>query len=355
VLGIALPGAVHPRDAGRLAALAEQAGCDAVWVLDVRREPYLLSAAALAATSRIEVGTNVAVAFARSPTVTATAAWDLALWSGGRFILGLGSQVGPTLEARFGVVADHPAPRMRDYVGAVRACFEAFRRGYGRYDGEFYRVRRPALQPGAEALDRDPPVYLAAVNPVMTGVAGELADALAAHSFTTEGYLREVLRPALERGARRVGRPTPEVLLQLVVAPSREVAAQQMSAYTVPGYRRVLDHHGLGGVADRVMAASKEGHRSEARQIIDEEYLDLLGVIVGYDVAAIRQGIERWRPHADRISLSVPWFGIEWDEQLRLAERLIELIADLDLAPGSRGRHGPPRTEREEGRNPGLT
>jgi hypothetical protein len=106
-----------------------------------------------------------------------------------------------------------------------------------------------------------------------------------------------------------------------------------MIAYTVPGYRRVLDHHGLGGVADRVMAASKEGRRSQARQLIDEEYLDLLGVIVGDDVAAIRRGIERWRPHADQISLSVPWFGVDWDEQLRLAERLIELVARL--GPGS--------------------
>src|SRR5207302_4842911 len=220
--------------------MAEAAGCDAVWVLDVRREPYLLSAAALAATTRIEVGTNVAVAFARSPTVTAAAAWDLAQLSGGRFILGLGSQVGPTLEARYGVTADHPAPRMRDYVRAVRACFEAFRHGYGRYEGEFYRIRRPALQPGAEALERDPQVYVAAVNPVMTAIAGEVADALAAHSFATESYLEEVLRPALQRGARQAGRPAPRVLLQLVVAPSREAAAQQMIAYTVPGYRRVL-------------------------------------------------------------------------------------------------------------------
>ena len=328
-VGIALPGAVHPRDAGRLAALAEKAGCDAVWALDVRREPYLLSAAAVAATGRIEVGTNVAVAFARSPTVTATAAWDLGLWSGGRFVLGLGSQVGPTLEARFGVVADHPAPRMRDYVRAVRACFEAFRRGYGRHEGDFYRIRRPALQPGGEEQDRDPQVYLAAVNPVMTAVAGEVADALAAHPFATEDYIRDVLRPALEAGARRAARPTPGILLQLVVAPSREIAAQQMTAYTVPAYRRVLDHHGLGAAADEVMAASREGRRSEAWRLIDERYLDLLAVIVGDDVAAVREGIERWRPHADRLSLSVPWFGIEADEQLRLAERLIELVAGL--------------------------
>jgi len=328
-VGVALPGAVHPREAGRLSAMAEEAGCEAVWVLDVRREPYLLSAAALAATTRIEVGTNVAVAFARSPTVTATAAWDLAQWSGGRFVLGLGSQVGPTLEARFGITADHPAARMRDYVHAVRACFEAFRHGYGRYDGDFYRIRRPALQPGAEMLERDPAVYLAAVNPVMTEIAGEVAEALAAHSFTTESYLREVLRPALQAGARRVGRPTPGVLLQLVVAPSREIAARQMIAYAVPAYRRVLDHHGLGDVVDRVMAAGKEGRRSEAARLIDERCLDLLGVIVADDADAIRNGIERWRPLSDRLSLSVPWFGIDSAEQLQQAERLIELVASL--------------------------
>src|SRR5437016_13847595 len=100
-----------------------------------------------------------------------------------------------------------------------------------------------------------------------------------------------------------------------------------MVAYTVPGYRRVLDHHGLGAVADEVMAASREGRRSEARQLIDQRYLDRLGVIVGDDVAAIRKGIQRWRPHADRLSLSVPWFGIDAEEQLERAERLIELVA----------------------------
>src|SRR6266481_1842660 len=161
-VGVTLPGAARPREAAGLAAQAEAAGCDAVWVLDVRREPYLMAAAAIQATERITVGTNVAVAFARSPTATATAAWDLALWSGGRFVLGLGSQVGPTLAARFGVTADHPGPRMRDYVHAVRACFTAFRKGYGRYQGDFYNIRRPALQPGADDLAEDPPVYLAA-------------------------------------------------------------------------------------------------------------------------------------------------------------------------------------------------
>jgi probable F420-dependent oxidoreductase len=328
-VGVTLPGAVRPADAARLAAQAEAAGCDAVWVLDVRREPYLLSAAAIGETRRVSVGTNVAVAFARSPTVTATAAWDLAEWSGGRFVLGLGSQVGPTLEARFGVTADRPAARMRDYVRAVRACFHAFRHGYGRYEGEFYTLRRPAFQPGPDPLAADPPIYVAAVNPVMTRIAGEVADGLAAHPFNTERYLVEVLKPALAAGAEKQGRPPPPVLLQLVVSPSREAAATQMIAYTIPGYRRVLDHAGLGELADRVMQASREGRRAEARDLIDHGYLDQLAVIVATDQEELLAGLQRWRPHADQISLSVPWFGTSEAEQLAQAERLLEAIARL--------------------------
>jgi probable F420-dependent oxidoreductase len=328
-IGVTLPGGSPPAQAARLAAMAESVGCEAVWALDVRRDPYLLSAAAIGATSRVTVGTNVAVAFARSPTVTATAAWDLAGWSDGRFVLGLGSQVGPTLEARFGVTADHPAARMRDYVRAVRACFEAFRKGYGGYRGDFYTIRRPALQPGAQHLEQDPPIYVAAVNPLMTRVAGEVSDGLAAHPFSTEEHLARVLLPELEAGARQAGRPRPPVLLQLVVAPTRQVAAAQMLAYTVPAYRRVLDQSGLGEVADRVMAAAREGRRAQARDLIEHHLLDHLGVIVGDDEDSLRRGLERWRPYADRLSLSVPWFGMDDAEQFQGFESLLERLATL--------------------------
>lgn len=324
--GLTLPGAVHPRDAARLATAAEAAGCEAVWVLDVRREPYLSAAAAVQATERVQVGTNVAVAFARSPTATATAAWDLALWSAGRFVLGLGSQVGPTLAARFGVTADHPGPRMRDYVRAVRGCFEAFRNGRGRYEGDYYTIRRPAFQPGADSLPADPPIYVGAVNPYMCGIAGEVADGLAAHPFTTPEYLREVVRPALARGAERSGRACPPVLLQLVVAPTREAAASQMLAYTVPAYRRVLDYARVSQVADHVMVAAAAGRRDEARQLIDHSYLDRLGVIIGDDLAA---GLERWQGLAERITLSVPWFGTNDTDQLRQTDHLIRQFRDL--------------------------
>jgi alkanesulfonate monooxygenase SsuD/methylene tetrahydromethanopterin reductase-like flavin-dependent oxidoreductase (luciferase family) len=256
----------------------------------------------------------------------AAAAWDLGLWSGGRFVLGLGSQVGPTLAARFGVSADHPGPRMRDYIRAVRACFQAFRSGRGGYEGEYYTIRRPAFQPGADGLESDPAIYLGAVNPYMSGVAGEVAEGLAAHPFSTPEYLRDVVRPALAGGADRAGRAVPPVLLQLLVAPTRQAAAAQMLAYTVPAYRRVLDHAGLGEVADRVMAAARDGRREEARRLIDDGYLDRLGVVIGDELA---EGVERWRGLAERITLSVPWFGTGDADQLRLADRLIRQIRDL--------------------------
>ena len=325
--GIGIPGAVTPLEAEDVAQRAEAAGCEAAWVLDTRREPYLTSAAALRATKRIRVGTNVAVAFARSPAATATAAWDLAQWGGGgRFVLGLGSQVGGTLEARFGVSADHPAPRMRDYVAAVRACWKAYAQGHGRYEGKFYSIRWPVFQPGADKEVVAPPIYLAAVNPIMSSVAGECADALAAHPFTTPEYLRDVVKPALASGAEKVGRPAPPLLLQLVVAPDRETAAKQMTAYTVDAYRRVLDHSGLSNAFAAINDAAREGRRSEARKLLDEQVLDHLGVIVGDDLAA---GIERWKGIADAISLSVPWFGMEHAAQMRAVHHLIELVAKL--------------------------
>jgi probable F420-dependent oxidoreductase len=311
--GVMLPGGVRPAEAKDLARRAERAGCDAIWVLDMRREPYLVAAAALDATDEIEVGTNVAAAFARSPALTAAAAWDLSIWSGGRFILGLGSQVASTLRARFGVTADHPGPRMRDYVSAVRSCFEAYARGQGRYQGAFYDIRQPVFQPGAEADVQLPPIYVAAVNPYMAGIAGACGDGFAAHSFTTERYLSEVLRPALAQAAEDAGRPSPPILLHLVIAPNREVAALQMSVYTVPSYRRVLDHEGLGEVADRVVALCRDGLRAEATRLIDERYLDLLGVGLLDDVQGL---VDRWTPFCDRLCLAVPWFGLEARDQL---------------------------------------
>jgi probable F420-dependent oxidoreductase len=311
--GVMLPGAVTMKEAERLAAEAEAAGAEAVWILDVRRDPYLTSAAALVGTKAIQVGTDVAVAFSRSPAVTAQCAWDLAGLSGGRFVLGLGSQVGPTLKDRFGVEADHPAPRLADYVRAVRGCWEAYRAGHGRYMGEYYRIRMPLFQPGADAGWPEVPIYTAGVNPLMTAVAGEVADGFAAHMYSTPSYLDEVIRPALVAGAAKAGRNPPPVLMGITLGRTRESLSRQMGVYTVPSYRRVLDHAGLGEVADTALKLIAERRRPEAERLLDAEVLDLLGVGL---IEALPAVVERWSPHAERIALGVVWYGVAHEQQV---------------------------------------
>ena len=321
--GVGLPGTVTMREAERLAAEAENAGATSVWVADVRREPFLTSAAALRATARVTVGTDVAVAFSRSPAATAQAAWDLAGYGDGRFVLGLGSQVGPTLLSRFGVEADRPAARLRDYVLAVRACWEAFRKGRGRYEGEFYAIRQPIFSPGADDPWPTIPLYLAGVNPVMTAVAGEVADGFAAHMFCTPTYLDRILRPALARGAARANRSAPPVLMPLVVGRDRASLALQMTTYTVPAYRRVLDESGLRDEADGILAAIADRRRTEAARIIEERCLDQLGVAV---LDELPERVRLWSAHADVIGLTVPWYGLDRDAQLALFRDVLRAL-----------------------------
>jgi hypothetical protein len=141
--------------------------------------------------------------------------------------------------------------------------------------------------------------------------------------------MREVLLPALQSGAARADKSRPPVLLQMLVAPSREAASAQMLAYVVPGYRRVLDHAGLGEIADRVMEAMREGRRAEARQLIDQHLLDRLAIVIGADPESLGAALERWRPHAERLSLSVPWFGTDQAEQAAHFERVLQGLAKL--------------------------
>jgi probable F420-dependent oxidoreductase len=318
--GIGLPANVTMREAERLAAEAEAAGASGVWVTDLRRDPYLVSAAALRTTTRVTVGIDVAVAFARTPAATAQAAWDLAGASNGRFILGLGTQVGPTLLARFGVEADRPAARLRDYVRAVRACWDAYRKGRGRYEGEFYSVRQPVFSPGADDPWPEVPIYVAGVNPIMTAVAGEVADGFAAHMFSTSRYVDEVLRPALAKGAKRAGRAAPPVLLPLVIGRDRASLAAYLTVYCVPSYRRVLDASGLGAAMDAILAALADRRRTEAAKILEAHVLDHLAATTIDDLPA---AYARWSGHADQLGLSVPWYGMDHAAQVRLFHDIV--------------------------------
>ncbi len=321
--GVGLPGSVTMREAEQLAAESENAGASGVWVSDVRREPYLLSAAALRVTTRVMVGTDVAVAFSRSPAATAQAAWDLAGYGNGRFVLGLGSQVGPTLLSRFGLEADRPAARLRDYVLAVRSCWDAYRKGHGGYEGEFYAIRQPVFSPGSDEGWPAIPIYVAGVNPLMTAVAGEIADGFAAHTFCTPTYLDRIIRPALARGAARAKRDAPPVLIPLVVGRDRASLALQMTTYTVPAYRRVLDESGLREEADAILAALADRRRTEAARIVEERCLDQLGVAV---LDELGERVRLWRAHADVIGLTVPWYGLDRTAQVALFRDVLRAL-----------------------------
>jgi len=195
--------------AAETARKAEAAGFDGVWVTEVANDPFLTLAVGLQATSRLEMGTAIALAFVRSPMVTALSSWELQRASGGRFRLGLGPQVKAHNERRFSVPFDKPAARLVEQVRALRAIWAAFA-GEAPLDfhGEFYRfdLLTEFFNPGPIDAPR-PPVYLAAVNPYSFRLAGEVADGVHVHPLHTVRYLAEVARPALAQGLARAGRP----------------------------------------------------------------------------------------------------------------------------------------------------
>src|SRR5213594_4390461 len=195
---------------GGLAREVEAAGFDSVWVAETARSAFVQAAVAVAATGRITVGTNIALAFPRSPTITAMAARDLAELSAGRFVLGLGTQVKRVNEQRFGMPFEHPASKVGEAVEVIREVLGTFEGEPIDHRGRFYSITMPPF-PGAGPAPGGVPIYLAAVNRVMAETAGRCADGVLGHPMTSPAWIREVLRPAVERGAKEAGRDPGEV------------------------------------------------------------------------------------------------------------------------------------------------
>src|SRR5579872_5958100 len=200
-----------PPDAGadtrQAAAAAEQAGYAGVWTSEITHDPFVALALAAVATEAIELGTSIAVAFARNPMSTAVQANDVQLLSRGRLLLGLGSQIRPHITKRFGMPWSHPAARMREFISALRAIWACWQDGTRlSFRGDFYThtLMTPFFNPGPNPHGA-PRVLLAGVGEAMTAVAGEVADGFLCHGFTTESYLREVTLPALAEGRRAAG------------------------------------------------------------------------------------------------------------------------------------------------------
>jgi probable F420-dependent oxidoreductase len=275
----------------------EAAGYDGAVSAEINSDPFLPLALAAEHSERIELLTSIAVAFARTPMLTAQIGHDLNAFSGGRFILGLGSQIRPHITRRFSMPWSHPAARMREFIQAMRAIWDCWYHGAPLdFRGEFYShtLMTPMFTP-TNTQHGAPRVFLAAVGPRMTEAAGEVADGLIAHAFTTERYLRDVTLPAALRGLAAGGRKREdfEITCPVFVATgadeaafeaSRDAIRKQIAFYgSTPAYRGVLESHGWGALQDELTRLSKRGRWDEMGGLVDDDMLGTFAVVAEPD------------------------------------------------------------------------
>jgi probable F420-dependent oxidoreductase len=270
----------------------ERLGLDGLFCAETAHDPFVSATLAAEHSSRVEIGTAIAVAFARNPMTVAMAAHDLQRYSNGRFVLGLGSQIKPHIEKRFSMPWSHPAPRMREFIAAMRAIWRSWNDGERlSFRGNFYQhtLMTPFFAPPASAYG-PPKVFLAAVGEHMSSVAGNVADGLFVHGFSTEPYLREVTWPAVERGLVEDGRRRDafEMSGLVFVVTGRDEQAvleadratrKQIAFYgSTPSYLPVLDHHGWGEVQRELNTLSKRGQWDAMGDLITDEMVDAFAV-----------------------------------------------------------------------------
>lgn len=316
---------------------AEAAGYDGAWVAETSHDPFLPMAVAAEHTERIELGTGIAVAFARNPMNLANLADDLHRFSEGRFILGLGSQIKPHITKRFSMEWSHPAARMRELVQAMHAIWDTWQDGTKLdFKGDFYThtLMTPFFDPGPNPHGR-PKVFLAAVGELMTEVVGEVCDGMLCHAFTTEAYLREVTLPALERGAAKAGRSLADIELSgpafvVTGTTEEEMAAsavgvrKQIAFYgSTPAYRGVLERHGWGELQTELNGLSKQGRWDEMGTLIDDDMLDTFAIVAEPEQIAPRMK-DRYGDVVDRISFYIPYRSDP--------DRWSQVMADLKAA-----------------------
>ncbi|HVA08385.1 MAG TPA: TIGR03617 family F420-dependent LLM class oxidoreductase [Acidimicrobiales bacterium] len=334
------------RRARQLAVDAKEAGFDGLVVTEAGRSAYLTCAAAALSTD-LDLSTGIAVAFPRSPMVTAQLAWELADATGGHFRLGLGTQVRAHIVRRYGAEFDHPGPRLRDYVKAVRACFTAFRgEAPLAFDGEFYSLSLLPAQWSPGSIDvPDPPIDIAAVNPYMLRVAGEVADGVHIHPLNHPAYLREVVVPNVNEGMARagVGERTPHLTVPVFTAVGdtdderrkwRERARAQVAFYgSTPNYAFIFELLGRSGTTEGLRERQKAGDLAGMVALIDDDLLDEFVVSGSFaDMPALI--VERYSGVAQRVVLY--FAGIAWGEREADLARWGDIARGVrDLTPGA--------------------
>lgn len=283
-------------DVAEFAANAESLGFDGLFTAETGHDPFLPIAAAAGRTRTIELGTAIAVAFARSPMTVAYTAWDLAEATGGRFLLGLGTQIKAHIERRFDMPWSSPGPRMREYIAALRAIWQSWQTGDRlSFAGDFYSfsLMTPFFSP-APMEHFAIPIYVAGVGEYMCRVAGESADGFHVHPFHTPRYLTEVVVPNIAAGAARGGRDPDDVQLvtpvfvvtgrtEEEVAASRLATKLQLAFYaSTPAYRGVLELYGWE-FGDELTAMSKRGEWMAMGEVIPDEMVDEFAVTAPLD------------------------------------------------------------------------
>ncbi len=317
------------KDVPTVARAAESIGFDALWSSETQHDPFLPLTLVAEHTQRIRFGTAVAIAFARSPVALAHTAWDLAKQSGGRFILGLGTQVKPHIERRFSMPwSGRPVAQLREFVLAMRAAWDSWQNGTKlNFRGEHYKLTlmTPFFSPDP-IEDPHIPVYIAGVGAPLCRLAGEVADGFVVHPLNTAKYLAEVVRPVIEAGAQKAGRSTGEVVLagNAFVAlddAEREAARAQISFYaSTPSYRPVLDLHGWNAIGEKLSALASRGRWDEMPALVTDEMLDAICIAATWDDVADKIRA-RYEGLVDRISFYRPFVpGVDeegWRETAR--------------------------------------
>jgi probable F420-dependent oxidoreductase len=321
-------------EAGEAAIEAERAGYDGWWAVETQTDPFVACTVAAERTERVQFGTGIAVAMARNPMTVALAANDLQALSGGRFMLGLGSQVKAHITSRYSMPWSKPAARMREFVLAIRAIWNTWATDAPlSFRGEFYKhtLMTPFFNPGPNPYG-NPPIILAGVGPLMTEAAGEVADGLICHGFSTERYVREVTLPALTRGRAKAGKTLagfeisgPSLIAagdtDAEIADGVDAIRRQIAFYgSTPTYRAVLDLHGWGELHEELNQMVGRGEWDRLADLIDDEVLHTFA-IVGTPEEVVSEIQRRYGDVITRITLALPP-GVDAQRRAALFEAL---------------------------------
>jgi probable F420-dependent oxidoreductase len=286
-------------DVARTTRRIESLGYDGVQISETTHDPFVVAALCIANSSQLVVRTSVALAFVRSPLLTAYAAWDLSGLSRGHFQLGLGSQIRQNIEDRYGMPWSSPVERMREYIGVLGSAFAAFRTGgLVPFDGDHYRLRRlqPYFNPGPDEETATPPIWLGGVNQRMCELAGELASGFMTHSTNSHPrYLRERCVPSLHQGARAVGRDVTSIRLVAGLCfvtgrDSDELAGRRAAQrrkfaflYSTPAYRPTLELCGYPRLHQELRELVRDGDWDALDSVVTDEVLDEIQPTATYD------------------------------------------------------------------------